>query len=252
MFDELLESSAKRAARGGRPLLASLLVHSAVLLILATLPLVFYQNLPEAQFLTFLGAAPPEVPSPPTPPPAPVVDAKPLQVARAATRHPVFQLPTEIPEGIPAPPEQLPGLASDAGYGLGAGVPGGPTGVDGLALVGAGVPVPEAVVLPPPPPPVRRNPVRVGGDLQSAKLIRRVDPVYPPLAIKARVQGTVLLHATIGETGEIVDIQVLQGHPMLREAAVQAVRQWIYSPTLLNGEPVEVITEISVNFRLGR
>lgn len=101
----------------------------------------------------------------------------------------------------------------------------------------------------PQPKPVPQ--VRVGGDVQEAKLIGRVIPVYPRLAVAARISGTVTLSAIIGADGRIRELRAVSGHPVLIPAALDAVRQWTYSPTLLNGVPVEVITTIDVNFRLG-
>ena len=81
-------------------------------------------------------------------------------------------------------------------------------------------------------------------------LVNRVLPSYPPLARQARVQGTVVLHAVIGKDGTVQDLSVISGHPMLIQAALDAVKQWRYKPYLLNGEPVPVQTTINVNFEL--
>jgi protein TonB len=109
---------------------------------------------------------------------------------------------------------------------------------------------------PPPPPPVAAPPppperVRVGGQVQSARLVNQARPVYPPLARQARVQGTVRLEAVINKDGVIEELKVISGHPLLVQAALDAVQQWRYQPTLLNGVAVEVITTIDVNFTLG-
>jgi len=85
-----------------------------------------------------------------------------------------------------------------------------------------------------------------------AKLIHQVTPVYPPLARQARIEGTVQLQAFIGRDGRIRDLRVTSGHPLLIPAAVEAVRQWVYRPTTLNGSPVEVLTTVDVNFTLKR
>ncbi len=90
----------------------------------------------------------------------------------------------------------------------------------------------------------------MGGNVQSSKLIQRVEPTYPELAKRARIQGIVLLQVTVGEAGNVTDIQVIRGHPLLNDGAVAAVQQWKYSPTLLNGEPVPVIATVTVNFIL--
>jgi TonB family protein len=99
-------------------------------------------------------------------------------------------------------------------------------------------------------PPTTAQKIRVGGSAQQKKLIHQVPPVYPPLAKQARIQGTVRLTAIIGKDGTVQDVQLVSGHPLLVPAAMEAVRQWRYEPTLLNGEPVEVITQIDVNFTL--
>ncbi|MEN6608642.1 MAG: energy transducer TonB, partial [Bryobacteraceae bacterium] len=137
--------------------------------------------------------------------------------------------------------------------GVGGGVPGGSMGGVIGGIINA---VPSAA--PPPPPPVREAPkaapqrIRVGGNVQQAKLVRQPRPVYPPLARQARIQGQVRLTAVIARDGTIQELQVVAGHPLLVPAALEAVKQWVYQPTLLNGEPVEVITQIDVNFTLSQ
>jgi protein TonB len=106
-------------------------------------------------------------------------------------------------------------------------------------------------VAPPPPPPPRITRTKVGGQVQEAKIIARPNPVYPPLARQARIQGRVQLHAIIDKDGRVGELQVVSGHPLLVKAALDAVQQWRYQPTVLNGEPVEVDTTIDVNFVLG-
>lgn len=100
------------------------------------------------------------------------------------------------------------------------------------------------------PPPGKAQPVRVDGALQATKLVRRVNPVYPPLAAQARVQGVVVLEVLISNEGDIDSLRVVSGHPMLSSAAVDAVRQWKYRPTLLNGEAIQVITSVTLKFTL--
>jgi protein TonB len=92
----------------------------------------------------------------------------------------------------------------------------------------------------------------VGGNVQAANLIKKVTPVYPPLAKQARIQGKVILSAVISKDGTIQDLKVISGHPLLIPSALEAVKQWVYQPTLLNGEPVEVSTQIDVNFTLSQ
>jgi protein TonB len=92
----------------------------------------------------------------------------------------------------------------------------------------------------------------VGGNVQAANLINQVRPVYPPLAKQARISGVVELSAIIGKDGRVQDLKVVRGHPLLVQAALDAVKNWVYRPTLLNGEPVEVSTTIDVNFTLSQ
>jgi protein TonB len=94
--------------------------------------------------------------------------------------------------------------------------------------------------------------ITIGGNVQQAKLIRQPKPVYPPLAKQARISGVVHLAAVISANGTIQDLKLISGHPLLVPAAMEAVKQWVYQPTLLNGEPVEVQTQIDVNFTLSQ
>ena len=100
--------------------------------------------------------------------------------------------------------------------------------------------------------PVTPQRVRVGGNVQAANLVHKVTPVYPPLAKQARISGQVRFTAIIGKDGTIQNLQLVSGHPLLVAAARDAVTQWVYKPTLLNNEPVEVITQIDVNFTLSQ
>ena len=165
--------------------------------------------------------------------------------------------PKAIPKDIAMiKEEELPPPMSGA-VGVVGGVPGGvPGGTPGGVIGGIIGSVPTAA--PPPPPPVKveeKKPptpqrIRVGGNVIQANLIKQPKPVYPPLAKQARIQGTVRFNAIIGKDGTIQQLQMVSGHPLLVPAAQEAVRQWIYRPTLLNGEPVEVQTQIDVNFTL--
>ena len=94
------------------------------------------------------------------------------------------------------------------------------------------------------------EPFRVGGGIRPPAKIVNADPVYPPEAREARVQGVVIMEATISRTGEVSDVEVLRSVPLLDEAAVAAVRQWRYEPTLVDGEPVSILMTVTMNFRL--
>jgi protein TonB len=141
--------------------------------------------------------------------------------------------------------EQPPDMGGMAG-GVVGGVAGGSMGgAIGGVIGGAGTAAP-------PPPKAALTRTRVGGAVQAAKLVNRVQPLYPPLARQTRISGTVKLHAIIGKTGAVEQLQVVSGHPLLVQAALDAVKQWRYQATLLNGEPVEVDTEIDVIFSLAQ
>jgi protein TonB len=103
---------------------------------------------------------------------------------------------------------------------------------------------------PPPPPSLQPRTIRVSGPVQQARLVRRVQPVYPPLAITTRREGRVELHAIIASDGTIQSLEVISGDPFFLPSALSAVREWRYQPTLLNGEPVEVDTHITVIYSL--
>jgi len=122
--------------------------------------------------------------------------------------------------------------------GVSGGIPGGTPG----GIVGG--------IAPPPPPPPPAAPVRVGGDIKEPKKIKDVKPVYPQIAQTAKIQGIVIIEATIGKDGSVKDAKVLRSQAMLDQAALDAVRQWKFTPTLLNGQPVEVIMTVTVNFTL--
>ena len=102
----------------------------------------------------------------------------------------------------------------------------------------------------PAPVPTPRGPVRVGGEIQEPKKVKSVNPVYPEAAKRARAQGIVILECNISPEGRVTDVKVLRGVPLLDQAAIDAVRQWVYTPTLLNGTPVAVVMTVTVNFKL--
>jgi protein TonB len=125
------------------------------------------------------------------------------------------------------------------------------TGVDGGVVGGVvGGIVGGLEAPPPPPPPPPPAPVRVGGNIKPPTQLKRVNPVYPPIAQSARVQGVVIIEAVIGPDGNVAEAKVLRSIPLLDSAALDAVKQWQYTPTLLNGVPVPVIMTVTVNFTL--
>jgi protein TonB len=215
------------------------------------IPLIYTDSLPRTQLTSFLVAPPP--PPPPPPPPA----AAPVKVVRMIPKQfdaGRLMAPKVIPKEIAMIKEdELPPVSGGAG--VVGGIPGGiPGGTPGGVIGGIISSVPQAAPPPPPvvaaPKPVAPQRIRVGGNVQQAKLLNQPKPVYPPLAKQARIQGTVRFNAIIGRDGAIANLTVVSGHPLLVPSALEAVRQWKYQPTLLNGEPVEVVTQIDVNFTL--
>jgi len=186
---------------------------------------------------------------PPGPPPRAVETQPAAEVNRSKTTVPrifiaVLRQPGRIPDRIlidDGAPQ--PAFIADS---AGPGVPGGIVSDSGVSLFEA-----PQVAAPPPRPAAPAPPrVRVGGAVQAGRILHEVAPVYPALARQARISGQVRLEAIIAKNGRIENLQVLSGHPLLVQAALDAVRQWVYRPTLLNGEPVEVVTLIDVNFGL--
>jgi protein TonB len=233
----------------------SFLVQMVGIICAIIIPLLFTDALPKTQLTSFLVAPPP--PPPPPPPPAAAAPKIVKVIPRQFDAGKLMQ-PKAIPKEITMiKEEELP--AASGVQGVVGGVPGGvPGGVAGGVIGGIIGSVPTAAPPPPPPPkveapkPVTPQRIRVGGNVQAAMAIRAPKPSYPPLAKQARIQGVVRLNAVIGKDGTIQDLKAASGHPLLVPAALEAVRQWLYKPTLLNGEPVEVVTVIDVNFTLSQ
>jgi protein TonB len=239
----LLNHDTKRSWNFLASLSAELLVVSLALLI----PLLYHDHLPAVHWKDIMVG-----PSPLAPPirPAPAQTSGPSSTMLSTMPHRAFRwVPTAGPTPAPAASTDF---TAEAPPTLGPGV-----GVGG-ATNAIGTFIPNYVAVPPPTkPPMEIKkppsaPIPVGGDVQMAKLLRKVIPVYPPLARSARISGVVRLIGTIAKDGTIQNLQLVSGHPMLARAAMEAVQQWIYKPTLLNGSAVEVIAPIEVNFTLAQ
>jgi protein TonB len=239
LFEDLIESDVvAHKTKKSMTLPVSIGLHAIILLIAVVVPILTSEELPEPTsavkaFFVEPAAAPP--PPPPPPPPAP----KPVNVPRPVSTPPptetTFTAPVEVPEEIQ--PEEGLDLGVEGGQpgGVEGGVPGGVVG----GVVGG---------LPDAPPPVQA--VRVGGQIKEPKKLKNVNPTYPDIARQARVQGVVILECTISPQGKVTEVKVLRGIPLLDQSAMDAVKQWVYTPTLLNGVPVPVIMTVTVNFRL--
>jgi len=244
MFEEMVVSSPK-GKKTNKPwtVVISMALQVGFLAILILIPLIYTEALPKTLMSSILLAPPP--PPPPPPPPAAVqVIRKPIQHLMDAGK---LVTPKAIPKDIKIIKEEEapPDLGGAIGGVVGGVAGGSASGALGGVIGGTGIAAP-------PPPKVVQSRTRVGGAVQAAKLVNKVQPLYPPLARQTRISGTVVLHAIIGKNGTVQQLQVVSGHPLLVQSALDAVRQWRYQPTLLNGDPVEVDTEIDVVFSLAQ
>jgi protein TonB len=240
--DSLIESGGKLKTKRGRTSLVAFIIEAMIVGVMVLIPLIFTEALPKQQLMTFLVAPPP----PPPPPPPAAAPVKVVKVIQTDIVNGELRTPTKIPKKIEmikedeAPPPVM--ASTGVVGGVPGGVPGGSMGgVMGSILSSTPTVAPKIAT------PQR---VRVSSGVVSGLLVRKVNPVYPPLARQARIQGTVVLQAQISKDGNIENLQLISGHPMLAPAAIEAVKQWKYRPYLLNGEPVEVETQVQVNFTL--
>ncbi len=248
MFEQsLLESGQLAKTKTKYTFLFSFIVESIGLAVLVVMPLIYTNVLPAHQLMSYLVAPPPP---PPPPPPAVIVKIQKV-VPREFDAGKLLQ-PKAIPKNVAIIKEDdmpAPTIAGVVG-----GVPGGMPGGQVGGVIG-GI-ISSAPVAPPPPPKVEApkaaapQRIRVGGNVQKAMQLSAPSPLYPPLAKQARISGVVKLNAIISKEGTIEQLSAISGHPLLIPSALEAVKRWRYKPTLLNGEPVEVITQIDVNFTL--
>ncbi len=242
MFDELVESSAvRKKTNKGWAVILSTLVQVVILVVLILIPLIYTQALPKAMLATMITAPPPPPPPPPPPAAAPKVVRQPPRLIQQGKLTQPHAIPKQVAvfkeEALPPEPPAA------GGEGLLGGLGGGDI-LGGLGSAASGI-------APPPAAPKTPQRIKLGGSVQEAKILNRPAPSYPALAKQARIQGSVVLHAIIDKDGTVTQLEVVSGHPLLVQAALQAVKQWRYQPTQLNGEPVEVDTTITVNFVLG-
>jgi protein TonB len=236
--DSLIESGGRLKTRRGKTTTLAVIFQVGIIVVMVLIPLLFTEALPKTQLMTFLVAPPP--PPPPPPPPAAVKIVKTIQTDIVNGQ---LRTPTKIPKKVEIVKEEESPPPMNAGVvgGVPGGVPGGSMGgVMGSIIGGTPVAVPKVAV----------QRVRVSQGVTQGMVIHKVQPTYPPLARTARVQGAVQLAAEIGKDGTVQNLHVLSGHPLLTQAALDAVKQWRYKPYILNGEPVIVDTQITVNFTL--
>ncbi len=232
-----LETTSDRSGRRRWSTLASFTMQALALSLLLAIPLVWVQGPPRLQWIDASIFSPPPAPAPS----APAIAQRAMRGSEMSGEQ--ILVPSTIPNHIaqvidldPAP--AAPGMRETGalgGNGLAQrGVPGGAFG-DPTAIA--------------PPPPAPTRPLRVS-HWAEGNIAYQVQPRYPRVAQAAGIQGTVQLRAIVSRTGTIENLTVVSGHSMLVAAAVEAVKQWRYRPYMLNGEPIEVETEITVNFML--
>ena len=223
----------------------AVLGHSLVVAVLILLPLYFTQAINMPQFEKTLLVAP--SPPPPPPPPPAAVHVLPRAPKSFFTKGQLFA-PKFIPKKVAQIKEQAPpSAASGVVGGVPGGVPGGQLGgVLGGVLEGSG----HAPAPPPPTPVAHKGPYRVGGQVQAPSLIHQVQPVYPPLARQARIQGDVIIDSVIDTQGRVTQMKVVSGSPLLVQSAIEALGQCRYQPTLLNGQPIAVDMLVTLHFTL--
>lgn len=212
------------------------------------MPLLFTEDLPKAQLLTLLVAPPP--PPPPPPPAAEQVQRVVRQIQTDLLSTGGLRTPTKIPNKVQMIKEEEAPPPMAATGGVVGGVPGGIPGGQLGGVIGGIVSATSNLAAVPKLVPVVPQRVRISQGVTKGLLIHRMEPVYPPLAKAARVQGEVVLSAVIDVNGQITNLQLVSGHPMLVPSALAAVKEWRYKPYLLNGAPVEVETTITVIFSL--
>jgi protein TonB len=229
LFGDVTRPSISIGNRSKYTVPVSLFSHAMVVLVIIALPLLAPALMPKVFTSNAIPTIVNLVPPSPPPLPKPASDVKPVPVENrdAAPVVAPSEIRREAPQDLDWQNE--------------------PTSVVGGTVTDG---VDRIVGEPPPSPPVRQQPVPIGGSIRQPQQVRRVEPVYPQIALLARVQGLVIIEATIGADGRVMNARVLRSIAMLDQAALDAVRQWEYMPTLLNGVPVPVIMTVTVNFQL--
>jgi len=243
LFQSLIVAQPMPSGSKGATFAASIMAHALLVAAIVVVPLFFYDSIPQPSesILKAFFVSPPEVAPapPPPPPPAPAVRAAIKAQIPTPVAPPTFVAPIEAPEGI----HEEAGI--ELGFGVEGGVPGGveggvPGGVLGGVVGGA---LPQ---LAPPPTKV----VRVGGNIVTPKMIKKVAPEYPELARSSRISAIIIMEALVDTHGVVQSVSVLRGHPLFDEPAAAAVKQWRYRPLLLNGVPTEFIVTVTLNFNI--
>lgn len=244
--ESLLENSTSRPKTSVWNYIVSVGIQSSILVVMILLPLYYTDAIDLKQFTTTFLVAPP----PPPPPPPPVTQAivKAPKVTVKLMQSGKLMAPSAIPKQVAMLKEE--DFAPDAGVGVMGGVPGGVPGGQAGGVIGGILSGTPKAYIPPAPTSLPKAPVRVGGRVMAPRAIMAPDPIYPSLAKQARISGDVVIDAVIDANGNVVEMQVLAGHPLLVPAGLDALRKWKYQPTILNDEPVPVQLIVTIKFRL--
>ncbi|MDR3738742.1 MAG: energy transducer TonB [Terracidiphilus sp.] len=232
--DSTFESNGKIRTRSRGWMIATFVFNGSILLALILIPLIYPEALPQ-QRLMFLLTAPP--PPPTTDPPPPQQNAHPFHGAPEMDGRTLL-MPRQIPKFAPRD------FGPEAPVAIAIGDPSGPAGaLPDVFSTHHNVPTVH---------PTLKSAVHLSSTVVEGLLVHKVVPPYPPIAKAAHVEGTVVLAAIISKGGTIENLHIVSGHPLLQQAALDAVQHWAYRPYLLNGEPVAVETTVNVVFTLGR
>jgi protein TonB len=248
MFETLVESSkhGQENTKTGSYMLVTGGIYVVGLLVIAVWTIAHMSiGLADAFDVAAMIAPPPPPSAPPPPAPAAVIKNIPAPTT--------FTPPTKPPEKIPDPTSVAPKQVVAVSHGVPGGVPGGaPGGVPGGTSRGDDPPPPPPPPKPPEPTPTPAPPKKltVSGGVLQGKAINKVQPPYPPIAKAARAAGAVQVQVTISEEGRVIEATVIAGHPLLRDAALQAAKRWTFQPTELSGVPVKVQGILTFNFTL--
>lgn len=233
--DSLMESGGKIRTNQRYTTTISFIIEAIVVGFLILLPLLITEALPLHQLSSFLVAPPPPPPPPPPPAAAPVQKVIQREIVNGELRT-----PSKIPKAIKMIKEEEAPATGLVG-GVVGGVPGGQVGGVVGSIISSSAPPPKVAT---------PQKLRVSQGVAEGNLLRKIEPQYPQMAKVAHIQGDVILAATISKSGTIENLHQVSGHPILVQAAMEAVKQWRYKPYLLNGEPVEVETTIKVSFKM--
>jgi protein TonB len=240
--DSLFATNARPAPRRGLTTAISFGLQAVILGMLVLVPLIYTDALPLGNLKSWV-----EIPLPPGPrsAPPPTGPRQPRPQHSTNMEGTIVLAPPRIPDRIAEHLDESAAPMPSGPY-----VPGAPGGSGSHNPVFDSILASNMHAAAPPPPPSIQKPVRLSTGVTEGLLIQKIMPPYPPIARQIRAQGAVVLQATIGRDGTIRNLQAISGHPTLIQAAVDAVKQWRYRPYFLNGEPVEVETQITVNFTL--